>query len=98
MNNAEVRDVKFDNVQITIETEYTKTKEIYVSTIGMNVTKTKISNVTFNGKVDYTILPEGFNIEENLIIMTDKAVYQSDDTSVIENNIINNIFVGKKEE
>ena len=98
MNNAEVRDVKFDNVQITIETEYTKTKEIYVSTIGMNVTNTKISNVTFNGKVDYTILPEGFNIEENLIIMTDKAVYQSDNTSVIENNIINNIFVGKKEE
>lgn len=97
-NDAVIKDVKFENVEVNIVTSYSKTKEIYVSAIAMSVTNTKISNVTFTGVVNYSLLPTSFNIQENLIIVLDKAVYQSDDLSVIENSSISMTFEGKKEE
>ena len=51
----------------------------------MKVTNSSISNVSFSGSFTYVNLPEDFNIEENLIFVTDKLYYLIDEKSIVEN-------------
>ena len=51
----------------------------------MKVTNSSISNVSFSGSFTYVNLPEAFNIEENLIFVTDKLYYLIDEKSIVEN-------------
>ena len=46
---------------------------------------TKIENVKFSGSVTIVELPEEFNKETNLIVVTDEIYYSKDDKSTIEN-------------
>lgn len=85
LDGANIENVKFENVSVIVDTKYSKTFKIYVTPLCMKVTNSSISNVSFSGSFTYVNLPEGFNIEENLIFVTDKLYYLIDEKSIVEN-------------
>lgn len=89
VDGATICDVTFDNVLVDVKTPLTTTYRIYVAPIGVDIKNSIIKNVNFNGNFRYSQLPTNFNIEENLIFITDKAYYIKDDSTIIENTIIN---------
>lgn len=83
--NAVIKNVNFENVSISIKTKYKPTYKIYVLPLAKTLENTKIENVKFSGSVTIVELPEEFNKETNLIIVTDEIYYSKDDKSTIEN-------------
>ena len=61
------------------------TYKIYVLPLAKTLENTKIENVKFGGSVTIVELPEEFNKETNLIVVTDEIYYSKDDKSTIEN-------------
>ena len=82
---AVIENVNFENVTFKLDTTFKMTHKIYVAPLSMKVTNSTISNVSVSGNFTYTALPEGFNVEENLIFVTDKLYYLIDDKSIVEN-------------
>ncbi len=83
--NAVIKNVNFENVSISIKTKYKPTYKIYVLPLAKTLENTKIENVKFGGSVTIVELPEEFNKETNLIVVTDEIYYSKDDKSTIEN-------------
>ena len=83
--NAVIKNVNFENVSISIKTKYKPTYKIYVLPLAKTLENTKIENVKFSGSVTIVELPEEFNKETNLIVVTDEIYYSKDDKSTIEN-------------
>ena len=67
------------------KTKYKPTYKIYVLPLAKTLENTKIENVKFSGSVTIVELPEEFNKETNLIVVTDEIYYSKDDKSTIEN-------------
>ena len=83
--NAVIKNVNFENVSISIKTKYKPTYKIYVLPLAKTLENTKIENVKFSGSFTIIELPEEFNKETNLIIVTDEIYYSKDDKSTIDN-------------
>ena len=88
-NGASINDVTFENVTFSLKTGLSTTHKIYVVPLAVKMEKTNISNVNFTGNVNIVELPDGFNVEENLVIVTDSGYYLKDDESNVENVNIN---------
>ena len=66
----------------------------------MKMEETVVTDVNFSGTFEIVKLPDGFNVDENLILVSDSAYYLKDESSSIENfNVdINIVFTNKNEE
>ena len=89
LNGATIENVNFKNVIVDVKTKLTTTYKIYVAPIAISSTDSTIKNVTLEWSYGFSELPKDFNVEENLIYITDRPVYKKDETSVIENVNIN---------
>lgn len=89
IENATIENVNFENVTVEIKTKLSTTYKIYVAPICTSSTNSTIKNVKFTGEFSVIEVPEGFNIEENMILVAEQIYYKKDDKSVIENNEIN---------
>ena len=85
LNGANIENVKFENVSVVVNTGYSKTFKIYVAPLSMKVTNSTISNVSVSGNYKCETLPDNFNVDENLVYVTDKLYYVIDEKSIIEN-------------
>ena len=92
ISNATIQDVIFENVTIDIKTSLSLIQNIYVAPIAMNSKNSKLTNVTFSGKLICTTLPKDFDIESNLIVIENAPVYKLDKDTTITNNEINLIL------
>lgn len=88
INGATIENVKFKNVIVDVYTKLTTTYKIYVAPIATSSTGSTVKNVTFECVYKYTELPKDFNVEENLIFVTDREYFIKDEDSVYENNTI----------
>lgn len=88
-NGAKISDVNFENVTVNVKTTLSLTYKIYVAPLSVSMKNTNISNVSFTGSFGYTDLPANFDVENNLVFITDKAYHITDEASVISNVTIN---------
>lgn len=88
-NGAIIKDVSFSNVNIVVETKLSTTHKIYVAPIAVSMKKTEVSNVNFEGTVEVVTLPDGFDVTENLIIITDNPYYLKDEETTFDNVVVN---------
>ena len=84
-NGASIENVNFTNVTFKLDTTFKLTHKIYIAPLAVTMEDTVIKNVNFSGTLEIINLPSGFNVEENLFIISDTAYYLKDDLSIIEN-------------
>lgn len=89
---ATVKDVTFENVTVDLKTQLSKTKKIFVAPISVKVTNSTISNVSYSGSFKVSDLPDGFNREENLIVVTDRPYYLKNDASAVSGCAVNIVW------
>ena len=89
LTNAKIQDVKFDNVKINIKTSLTITHKIYVAPIAISSSNSELKNIIFNGTLICTTLPNGFDKDNNLIIVDTAPIYKQDEQTILDNNQIN---------
>ena len=82
-------DVTFDNVVFEIKSTFTNTYKIYVSPICTKLENCIIDKVTINVTYKCVELPSGFDIEENLVFVTDEAYLIDSGNNTVTNNKIN---------
>lgn len=85
LNNATIKDVTFTNVNVDVNTTYSKTTNIYVSPLCNGVINSTISNVCVSYNFSYSNLPTSSYQDEHLIYITDRAYVTIDENSTIEN-------------
>ena len=91
-NGAVIKDVNFENVTVDVNSGYSLTYKIYIAPLGINLTNTQISNVSFSGTYIFTRLPwknEDKTYDESRVIVASGAVFPSDSDSAIENVTVN---------
>ncbi|CDC70604.1 MAG: InlB B-repeat-containing protein [Christensenellales bacterium] len=88
VTDATIQDVTFDNVKINIKTSLTITHKIYVAPIAMSSVNSNLKNIVFNGTLTCTALPNGFDKDNNLIIVDAAPIYKQDEQTVLDNNQI----------
>ena len=81
-DGAQIENVTFKNAKVVVTTTLSTTFRVYVAPLSISTKNSSFKNVSFIGTYDYTRLPSNFNIEENLIFITDQAYYINDGTSV----------------
>lgn len=79
LSESTIKDLTFDNFSVEVNTLLSKTKRIVVSPI-INIVSSTLDNVKFNGTYTVTKLPSNFS-NDDLIFVTDKASYISDNES-----------------
>lgn len=89
IKNATIIDVTFDNVVFEIKSTFTNTYKIYVSPICTKLENCIIDKVTINVTYKCVELPSGFDIEENLVFVTDEAYLIDSGNNTVTNNKIN---------
>lgn len=89
IKNATIMDVTFDNVVFEIKSTFTNTYKIYVSPICTKLENCIIDKVTINVTYKCVELPSGFDIEENLVFVTDEAYLIDSGNNTVTNNKIN---------
>lgn len=89
IKNATIMDVTFDNVVFEIKSTFTNTYKIYVSPICTKLENCIIDKVTINVTYKCVELPSGFDIEENLVFVTDEAYLIDSVNNTVTNNKIN---------
>ena len=89
IKNATIMDVTFDNVVFEIKSTFTNTYKIYVSPICTKLENCIIDKVTINVTYKCVELPSGFDIEENLVFVTDEAYLIDLGNNTVTNNKIN---------
>ena len=89
IKNATIIDVTFDNVVFEIKSTFTNTYKIYVSPICTKLENCIIDKVTINVTYKCVELPSGFDIEENLVFVTDEAYLIDSSNNTVTNNNIN---------
>ena len=89
LKNATIKDVKLDNVIFDVNTGLSKTKRIVVTPFAKVVTST-IDNVTINASYQVSKLPSSFS-KDDLIFVTDRASYLSDDASSVNAKVTINV-------
>lgn len=89
IKNATIIDVTFDNVVFEIKSTFTNTYKIYVSPICTKLENCIIDKVTINVTYKCVELPSGFDIEENLVFVTDEAYLIDSSNNTVTNNKIN---------
>ena len=89
IKNATIIDVTFDNVVFEIKSTFTNTYKIYVSPICTKLENCIIDKVTINVTYKCVELPSGFDIEENLVFVTDAAYLIDSGNNTVTNNKIN---------
>ena len=82
-NNAEIKDVTFDNVTYRINVSNSFFTYIGVNPLAFELKKTKVNNVTINGKYEFVKLPNGF-VNENYFA-SDELYVVKDEQSSLEN-------------
>lgn len=96
-DGAHIENVTFKDAKLVVTTTLSTTFRIYVAPLSMSTKNSSFENVSFIGTYDYTRLPSNFNVEENLIFITDQAYYINDGTSTFNdivldvNNLKNNL-------
>lgn len=96
-DGAHIENVTFKDAKVVVTTTLSTTFRIYVAPLSMSTKNSSFENVSFIGTYDYTRLPSNFNVEENLIFITDQAYYINDGTSTFNdivldvNNLKNNL-------
>ena len=96
-DGAHIENVTFKDAKVVVTTTLSTTFRIYVAPLSMSTKNSSYENVSFIGTYDYTRLPSNFNVEENLIFITDQAYYINDGTSTFNdivldvNNLKNNL-------
>lgn len=88
LTNATIENVNFDNVVIDINTNLSLIHKIYVNALAYEIKGSNLKDVTFNGTITFTKLPDDFNLEERFVKDSNPAIIV-DDKSVLENVIIN---------
>lgn len=89
IKNATIIDVTFDNVVFEIKSTFTNTYKIYVSPICTKLENCIIDKVTINVTYKCVELPSGFDIEENLVFVTDEVYLIDSSNNTVTNNKIN---------
>ncbi len=83
-NNAVIRNVKFENVIIDINTRNSMIRTIIVAPLCITARGCTFENVSFGGTYKVTQLPKNFTAD-NIIVVKDKVGYKCDTLTEIQN-------------
>lgn len=83
-DGAHIENVTFKDVSVVVTTTLSTTYKIYVAPLSVSTKNSSFENVSFSGTFDYDRLPSKFNVEENLVFVTDSLCYQNDGTSTFK--------------
>lgn len=86
-NGANIHDVNFTNVTVNVETTFSQTYKIYVAPLAVSATDTTVSNVTLQGNLTITKLPDAIVADSSLLVIEyTNAFLYSQGSSVSESN------------
>ena len=85
VKNSKVIDVTFENVLFKISVTPARAKTIYIAGLTTSIVDSEISNVSINATYELVKLPEGFNVETNLIVSQNEFIISK--TNSTTNNI-----------
>ena len=85
VKNSKVMDVTFENVLFKISVTPARAKTIYIAGLTTSIVDSEISNVSINATYELVKLPEGFNVETNLIVSQNEFIISK--TNSTTNNI-----------
>ena len=85
VKNSKVIDVTFENVLFKIPVTPARAKTIYIAGLTTSIVDSEISNVSINATYELVKLPEGFNVETNLIVSQNEFIISK--TNSTTNNI-----------
>ncbi len=83
MESSTIEDVTFEDVHIKIDITLSKQYRIYVAGICISMKNSVLKNVKFSGDCTIVKLPNNFNREEDLMIVSDGMYYLKDEASTI---------------
>lgn len=83
-DGAHIENVTFKDVSVVVTTTLSTTYKIYVAPLSVSTKNSSFDNVSFSGTFDYDRLPSKFDVEENLVFVTDSLCYQNDGTSTFK--------------
>lgn len=83
-DGAHIENVTFKDVSVVVTTTLSTTYKIYVAPLSISTKNSSFENVSFSGTFGYNRLPSNFNVEENLVFVTDRLCYQNDGTSTFK--------------
>ena len=75
--NAVVKDVRFENVSVDIDLDYSRINYVYLAPLFVTMENCKMNNVAFTGTFTCTRLPDGFT-PDRLHVVTDRMYYVAD--------------------
>lgn len=82
IKNAEIKDLKIENVTVEIDTGLSLTKSIIVAPLCVKATNSKITGVTFSGEYKAVKLPSGFD-KAAIVTVCDAAYYFKDAATTV---------------
>ena len=82
LKNATIKDLKFENVLIDINTNYSQIKYLVVAPLAIVASNTTIENVTMTGRITFTKTPNS----ENEIVLNDFFYSKDSDVTVNANS------------
>lgn len=85
VKNSKVMDVTFENVLFKISVTPARAKTIYIAGLTTSIVDSEITNVSINATYELVKLPEGFNVETNLIVSQNEFIISK--TNSTTNNI-----------
>lgn len=88
-DGAHIENVTFEEVSVVVTTTLSTTYRIYVAPLSISTKNSSFDNVSFSGTFDYERLPSNFDVEENLVFVTDSLCYQNDGTSTFKDVYVN---------
>ncbi|MGN1041075.1 MAG: InlB B-repeat-containing protein [Candidatus Fimimonas sp.] len=86
-DGANIHDVNFQNVSVDVNTTFSSTYKIYVAPLAVSANNTTVSNVTLQGNLTITKLPEAIVADSSLLVIEyTNAFLYSQGSSVSESN------------
>ena len=83
--NAVVKDVTFENMVISVNNTLYQTRGIVIAPLAVKSTKSKFTNVTVKAKYVLEALPNGFSLENLVVVKSSDGCYRKDNNSVFDN-------------
>lgn len=83
VDGAVVENVRFENVTFDVNTTFTTTAGIYVAPLALTAKNSTFENVTWNGALKVTALPNNFD-RDNQLFVTTAPCYRNTDGSKFE--------------
>ncbi len=86
-DGANIHDVNFQNVTVNVNTTFSQTYKIYVAPLAVSAKNTTVKNVTLQGNLIITKLPDAIAADDSLLVIEyNNAFLYSQDSSVSESN------------